>query len=373
MASGSGRGHGREGPRRSISMKGKGPMVDNLGHNDSTYHEYLQHRAYAEDLGLNCPTPPLIISESDPNDNTPNLTSHSENMSDIDTPPDFGFDTPEVDLEREEDLIQKQSKSDLFVKHMKKIRSEDGSITVACNYCNKVYKWSRSGGYGTYWKHIEAKHPEAVIRMRSQTQIPRYATPNQRLFRYNDEQNREELARMVAVEHLSFSFDGYYGKEGLNIEYDVEACCDRVKKLLYDLYEYVTFYGSGTPNVDVTRTKIASQPPSSSSGFMNLGYSMFSKKNKKPRCSSSSSDSHAELESYLASSCDFPEEFELLKYWSDATKYYPIMAMIAKNIFSTPVSTVAVEQEFSAEGNILDEKHSCLTPKALQIQVCVDG
>ena len=48
------------------------------------------------------------------------------------------------------------------------------------------------------------------------------------------------------------------------------------------------------------------------------------------------------------------------------------MAMIAKNIFSTPVSTVAVEQEFSAGGNILDERRSCLTPKSLQIQVCVD-
>ena len=175
------------------------------------------------------------------------------------------------------------------------------------------------------------------------------------------------------LQSLSYYLDGYYGKEGLNIEYDVEACCDRVKKLLYDLYdEYVTIYGSGTPIVDVTRTKTASQPPSSSSGFMNLGYSMFSKKNKKPRCSSSSSDSHAELESYLASSCDFPEEFDLLKYWSEATKYYPIMAMIAKNIFSTPVSTVAVEQEFSTRRNILDEKRSCLTPKALQIQVCVD-
>ena len=52
--------------------------------------------------------------------------------------------------------------------------------------------------------------------------------------------------------------------------------------------------------------------------------------------------------------------------------YYPIMAMIAKNIFSTPVSTVAMEQEFSTGGNILDEKCSCLTLKALQIQVCVD-
>ena len=51
MASGgNGRGHGRDGPRRSISMKGKGPMIDNLGHNDTTYHEYLQRWAYAEDL-----------------------------------------------------------------------------------------------------------------------------------------------------------------------------------------------------------------------------------------------------------------------------------------------------------------------------------
>ncbi|KAK0574742.1 hypothetical protein LWI29_028337 [Acer saccharum] len=156
------------------------------------------------------------------------------------------------------------------------------------------------------------------------------------------------------------------------MQYDVEACCGRVKKLLYNLYdEYVTLYGS-SPNIDVTQTQTASQPPSSSSGFLNLGYSMLLKKTKKPRCYSSSSGSYSELESYLASSCEFTEAFDLLKYWNEATEYYPIMAMIAKNIFSTPVSTMAVEQEFSAGGNILDERRSCLTPKALQIQVCVD-
>ena len=39
--SGSGRGHSRDGPRRSISMRGKGPMIDNLGRDDTAYHEYL--------------------------------------------------------------------------------------------------------------------------------------------------------------------------------------------------------------------------------------------------------------------------------------------------------------------------------------------
>ena len=215
MASGSGgngRGNGRDGPRRSISMKGKGTMIDNLGRNNPTYHEYLQHQTYAEDLGLNYPRPPLIISEPDPNEpnDTPvtphNLTSQSENMPYIDTPPDFDFDPPEVELQEEEDVIQKKHKSDLFVKHMKKVRKEDGSFVAACQYCPKVYTWSKSGRYGTYRKHIETQHPEAIIRTRSQSQIPKYATPNQQLFRYIDEQNREELARMVAVEHLSFSF-----------------------------------------------------------------------------------------------------------------------------------------------------------------------
>ena len=83
--------------------------------------------------------------------------------------------------------------------------------------------------------------------------------------------------------NLSYYLQGYYGKEGLNIEYDVDACCDRVNKILHDLYdEYVTFYGSSL-NLDGTRTQTASQPESSSSGFLNLGYIMLSKKTKKPR------------------------------------------------------------------------------------------
>ena len=39
-----------------------------------------------------------------------------------------------------------------------------------------------------------------------QTQIVRYASPNTKLFHYFNANNREELARMIFVEHLSFSF-----------------------------------------------------------------------------------------------------------------------------------------------------------------------
>ncbi|KAK2634445.1 hypothetical protein Ddye_029237 [Dipteronia dyeriana] len=45
---------------------------------------------------------------------------------------------------------------------------------------------------------------------------------------------------------------------------------------------------------------------------------------------------------------------------------------VAKQILTTPVSTVVVEQDFSASGNILDARLSLLCPESIQVQVCVD-
>ncbi|KAK3204242.1 hypothetical protein Dsin_018288 [Dipteronia sinensis] len=53
-------------------------------------------------------------------------------------------------------------------------------------------------------------------------------------------------------------------------------------------------------------------------------------------------------------------------------EYYPILAMIVKQILSTPVSTMAGEQEFSTDGNILDARRSLLSPQSIQMQVCAD-
>ncbi|KAK2658608.1 hypothetical protein Ddye_005141 [Dipteronia dyeriana] len=69
---------------------------------------------------------------------------------------------------------------------------------------------------------------------------------------------------------------------------------------------------------------------------------------------------------------DDVDKFDILHWWREHEKHFPILSIIAKQILVTPVSTVAVEQEFSADGNILDTRRSLLSPESIQVQVCVD-
>ncbi|KAI9177987.1 hypothetical protein LWI28_021401 [Acer negundo] len=102
-----------------------------------------------------------------------------------------------------------------------------------------------------------------------------------------------------------------------------------------------------------------------------LGDRLFSQRAKKLRTSSSSSVS--ELDRYLEDTHEFLEEkFSLQVWWKTHQQDYPILAIIAKQILGTPVSTVAVEQEFSAGGNILEPRRSVMSPQSLEMQACVD-
>ncbi|KAK3225454.1 hypothetical protein Dsin_005316 [Dipteronia sinensis] len=108
---------------------------------------------------------------------------------------------------------------------------------------------------------------------------------------------------------------------------------------------------------------------------LGLGDRLFSQRAKKLRTSSSSSSgSISELDRYLETSHEFLEdsEFSIQVWWKDHEQIFPILAIIAKQILGTPVSTVAVEQEFSAGGNILEPRRSVMCPQTLEAQACLD-
>ncbi|KAK2638074.1 hypothetical protein Ddye_025869, partial [Dipteronia dyeriana] len=165
----------------------------------------------------------------------------------------------------------------------------------------------------------------------------------------------------------------YYNS--LGIETDVLSCCNSVKTLLYELYDkYLKIYGPSL-NISVSQPQPTSDGTTSSSQFKlkGLGDRLFSQRAKKLRASSSSSNTHSELDRFLEANHVFLEDkFSIQGWWKDYEQEYPILAIIAKQILVTPVSTVAVEREFSAGGNILDPRRSVLCPQSLEAQACVD-
>ncbi|KAK2663159.1 hypothetical protein Ddye_001733 [Dipteronia dyeriana] len=259
------------------------------------------------------------------------MTSQSENIPDFTADPNFK-EAAEKD--------KKDLKSDIFVLHMKKVTKPNGTCWAVCNYCPKEYKWTKSGGYGTYRKHITTRHPAELAKGNAESQISRFSTPDTQLFKYSDQANREELARM-----------------------------------LYD--EYPRIYGPSL-NISVPQNENVSQ--TRSFGVLGAGSALLSQKIKRLRGSSSSSSSpilYDEIETYHSTNFEFigdddVDKFDILHWWREHEKHFPILSIIAKQILATPVSTVAVEQEFSAGGNILDARRSLLSPESIQVQVCVD-
>ncbi|KAK2661086.1 hypothetical protein Ddye_007619 [Dipteronia dyeriana] len=68
---------------------------------------------------------------------------------------------------------EKPLKSNLFRVHMKKIELDDGTIKIMCNYCPEIYNAPKSFGYGTYWNHVKRNHPSELVKASNQGQISR--------------------------------------------------------------------------------------------------------------------------------------------------------------------------------------------------------
>ena len=175
-------------------------------------------------------------------------------------------------------------------------------------------------------------------------------------------------------ENLFIYYSNYYQCLGIT-DVDPVVLANNIKTLFYELYdEYLILYGpSMNITVQTSENVSSSKSRESFSSFMKLGFMLMSKQTKKGRTSSSSST--AEVDVYLKTQFEFMDsdniEFNILEWWKEHEKHFPILSIIAKQILGTPVSTVAVEQEFSSDGNILDLKRSLMSPESAQVEVYV--
>ncbi|GFY87252.1 hypothetical protein Acr_05g0008910 [Actinidia rufa] len=83
----------------------------------------------------------------------------------------------------------------------------------------------------------------------------------------------------------------------------------------------------------------------------------------------------SEVDKYLVELSERKENpsFDTLLWWKTNSNKYPILAQIACDVLSLPMSTVASESAFSTGGRILDPFRSSLSPSIVETLVCTQN
>lgn len=80
----------------------------------------------------------------------------------------------------------------------------------------------------------------------------------------------------------------------------------------------------------------------------------------------------SELSKYLEESFEPHTGLDILNWWKVNSNRFPILAKMARDLLAIPISTVPSESIFSTGGRVLDDYRSSLTPKMVEMLVCMD-
>ena len=145
----------------------------------------------------------------------------------------------------------------------------------------------------------------------------------------------------------------------------IEEIKNEVNSLLYILYNiYKEKYGN---NISL----IKSSSTTSSSSFYKIHLKMFKSRKK---ATTSSSNNTTYIDRYLSVETipsEDNEDFDILEWWKKQQIKYPVLSIIARDVLTVPVSTVASEAAFSASGRVVSKKICNLSPQAIKAVVCL--
>ena len=130
---------------------------------------------------------------------------------------------------------------------------------------------------------------------------------------------------------------------------------------------YLTRYGETTHIQNVMRnTSFQANDPD-----MDVIQDIWDDANKRQRGNTPSSELGRYMGSNFLSGLGDFKSFDLLAWWKDKENQFPILAAMARDLLTVQDSTVASESAFSTSGRIISIRRTRLTPKAVEMSICL--
>jgi hypothetical protein len=81
----------------------------------------------------------------------------------------------------------------------------------------------------------------------------------------------------------------------------------------------------------------------------------------------------SELSAYLDSDTvnQFDDDFNIINWWHEHKRTYPVLSILSKDVLSIPVSTISSESAFSLTGRIIEERRRRLSPETVEMLSCI--
>ncbi|XP_075074700.1 zinc finger BED domain-containing protein RICESLEEPER 2-like [Nicotiana tabacum] len=104
----------------------------------------------------------------------------------------------------------------------------------------------------------------------------------------------------------------------------------------------------------------------------NGSFGSFFEELKRHKVGIGGSDSKSELKKYLTEEVENEiADGNILLWWKVNSPRFPFLPEMARDVLSIPISSVASECAFSTGGRILDSFRSSLTPKLVEVLLCL--
>ncbi|KAF7146197.1 hypothetical protein RHSIM_Rhsim04G0129200 [Rhododendron simsii] len=140
-----------------------------------------------------------------------------------------------------------------------------------------------------------------------------------------------------------------------------------VRDLLTTMYaKYVSEFGSNVSCTAAPLTSCTSSNEANDASWSLLDSSL--------EIGSSTVTARVELSKYLElESINATDRlsFDILAWWEKNEEKYPVLSIMARDLLTPPVSSVASESAFSAGNRVLDERRSRLAPDILDCLICL--